>query len=144
MDANKKSSEPPIAEERRRAPRRPAEFDVQLDILISEDTVQPASIPGTCFDISRWGMRVSISELTRHMYHKLIACKRDIRVRFRLPELGETFEMTGKGVWIDYHNNCDADRAGPCQIGVSFWNEGAEKLKAYGALVEKFSKNDSP
>lgn len=146
MDANKESSahsEPPLAAERRRTPRLSAEFDVQLDILISEDTVQPPSIPGHCFDISRWGMRVSISELTRRMYHKLIVRKRDIRVRFRLPELSETFEITGKGVWIDYHNDCNANRVGPCQFGISFWNEGAEKLETYAKLVEKNFDSDS-
>jgi hypothetical protein len=104
------------------------EMSIATQILFPEDTFSPVTCGGKTLDMSARGMKLYFDNFPLHFYIKLLARSRMARIRLEDPFDGTELKITGRIVWIDYHD-------GPCFMGLCF-DEKDGNLAPYLRLIE--------
>ena len=114
-------------------------------VVIPEETLQPIKLSGRTLDVSAGGMKIRLSSLARQTYHKLLMDRRFARVEFVMPEAKGWLRLTGKVVWIDYHQADPAQASGECFVGISFGESSpGDDIGKYTAFLEDVQSRVEP
>lgn len=103
--------------ERRKHPRVPLNVTTSLMILFPEETFRPTPMDGIVEDISRAGLRVTVSNVTEDFHRLIIRSVRYVKLTVRLPGTDEDLALHGKIVWVGYDNK---RRVPVCSFGIAF------------------------
>ncbi|HOE95925.1 MAG TPA: PilZ domain-containing protein [Candidatus Sumerlaeota bacterium] len=105
-------------EERREEGRLAVELEVEMQILIPDDTFTPARFRATVQNVSNRGVMVEIDYLGYRDYQRMLRLTPYIRLCVKTDQDGESRRITGRLVWLDYHG--EGRQGGPCHLGISF------------------------
>ena len=115
------------------------EVPVTAQILFPEETFQPVCQTGSTVDVSLRGLQVYLQNLHQDVYKKMVKTNRYIRLHFHDEVDGEPIKITGRIMWIDYHNSGAESQVGSCYVGIGL----NEKESDLGKYTEFFKKIES-
>jgi c-di-GMP-binding flagellar brake protein YcgR len=103
------------SEEKRKHKRIEARIDVQIELVLPEETFQPKRKGGRTLNICEQGMKIMMCDVSEHFYKKLLSPMRYAKINFSLPVSNKHKVLHGKIVWLDYNSQTH-----DCTFGVYF------------------------
>lgn len=107
----------PVSVERRQQPRRLVHLPAKVRVLVEEETFSPFAFEGMCENISSSGALVTVRDLAKAAYLKMIQRPRYIRFTCSLPGHDQPIQLFGKLVWYDFQEKAGEST---CRLAMAF------------------------
>lgn len=105
--------------ERRTHRRLPLHCEALISVLLSGKDATNFSLRSIAMDISPSGLRARTYQLGRDDSHKLKNELQYARIILDLPYLKEPLQVSGKLVWVEYHDRSPREKP-YCMMGFTF------------------------
>lgn len=116
--------------ERRKSIRIQVYIRCTAQVILPEDTFSPQTQDALILNISKSGLKLSLSDPNRSFFHKLTLPYRYIKVDFPWPSIGERIELVGRVVWLNY-----IDKRKVLESGLYFDKLTAEQTTNLSAFI---------
>ena len=133
-----------LGQERRMHQRYGVEPDVELMIMLPEQTFRPQGLKGKLVDASLGGMLVRLDQVMDSLYKSLLMETRHIRAVFTNPYTGDATIISGRIVWINYQSKDTSGEGGGCEFGICLTDCPISAAGAYSNFMNNIEAAHRP